>query len=125
MAGFAFLFAPTAFAHVGPTPAFAATIAGTLRLLTRADTWLIVLAAAITVFAQLESPRRGALVVAALGLMLVFGFVETQWIIPRMELTPLQTPAYQALHKQSSTIYAIVLLLGLTSFVLTASPKRS
>lgn len=34
MVGFAFFFAPAAFAHVGPTPAFAATIAASIVAIT-------------------------------------------------------------------------------------------
>jgi hypothetical protein len=37
-----------------------------------------------------------------------------------MEITPLQTPAYDALHHKSSTLYSGVLLAGLVSFVLAA-----
>jgi hypothetical protein len=56
--------------------------------------------------------------------MIALGYVETQFVLPRMELTPLQTPAYEALHKQSSTIYSIVLLSGIVAFVLAALPNR-
>jgi hypothetical protein len=124
MAGFAFLFAPVAFANVGPTPAFAATIAETLRALTRAGEVFGIVAAAITAFARIDTPRVAAGVIACVALMLALGFVETQYVIPQMQLTPLQTPAYEALHKQSSTIYSIVLLSGLVGFVLAALPQR-
>ena len=125
MIGFAFIFAPIAFATIGPTPAFAATIANTLYAVTRIGGFLGIIAVAITVFFRPDAPRRAAIIVACIALMLALGFVETQFIIPRMELTPLQTPAYEALHKQSSTIYSIVLLAGLVAFAYAALPKRA
>ena len=124
MAGFAFLFAPAAFAHIGPTPAFAATIAASLRLLTRVGEWCAIAAAAITAFAGLERPRTAAVIVALLAVAVVLSLVVTNVIIPQMETTPLQTPAYDALHHRSSSLYSGVLLAGLVSFVLAARARR-
>lgn len=123
MIGFAFIFAPVAFANIGPTPAFAATIAHALVQLTRTGGLLGAVAVAITVFARLERPRTSAAIVACIAVMLVLGFVETNAIVPHMQSTPLQTPAYEALHKQSSTIYSIVLLCGLTAFIIAAKAR--
>src|SRR6516225_9534220 len=89
MAGFAFLFAPVAFANVGPTPAFAATIAQTLGLLTRTGNVLGVMVVAITVFARLDTARIAAAIVGCVALMIALGFVETQFIVPHMQGTAL------------------------------------
>lgn len=124
MVGFAFIFAPTAFASVGPTPAFATTIARSLERLTMLGGMLGAFAAAITVFARAEGPRTQAAIVACITVMLALGFVETSVVVPRMQATPLLTPAYAALHKESSTIYSIVLLCGVLAFVLCARAPR-
>lgn len=123
MAAFAFLFAPIAFAHVGPTPAFAATIAASVNAVTKTGDWFGIAAVAITVFTRLESRRRAAVIVACVALAIAFGFVETQIIVPQMQSTPLLTPAYDALHRKSSGVYSIVLLAALAAFV--ASAQRS
>lgn len=120
MVGFAFLFAPTAFSHVGPTPAFAATIADTIGKLTV----LGYACAAIVLLASLPriavAPRL-RLLVALAAIMCALGWYEVHAIVPLMNQTPLQTPAYDALHRRSSTIYSIILLLGLTGLLLTAT----
>ena len=120
MAGFAFLFAPAAFAHVGPIPAFASTIAACVREITQVGDWLAVAAVAITVFVRLESRRMAAIIVACLIIAVAAGFVETQLIVPKMESTPLETAAYDALHRQSSSVYSVVLLSALVAFTLSA-----
>ena len=118
--GFAFLFAPIAFAHIGPTPAFAATIAACVRAITQIGQWLAMVAVAITVFVRLESRRSAAAIVACIAVALIAGFVETQIIVPKMETTPLQTVAYDALHRQSSGVYSVILLAALAAFVLSS-----
>ena len=120
MAGFAFLFAPAAFAHFGPVPAFAATIAACVREVTRTGDWLAIAAAAITLFCRLESRRTAAIIIACIAIAVAAGAVETQSIVPRMETTPLQTAAYDALHRQSSGVYSIVLLAGLASLIVSS-----
>lgn len=125
MIGFAFIFAPIAFANVGPTPAFAATVAHTLERLTQLGGVLGAFAVAVTVFGRPEPRRTSAAIVACIAVMISLGFVETAAVIPHMQATPLQTPAYDALHKQSSTIYSIVLLCGIAAFVLSALPARA
>lgn len=125
MAGFAFLFAPIAFAHIGPTPAFAATIAASVRAITQSGNWLAVIAVAITVFVRLEPRRTAAVIVACIAIAIVAGLVETQFIVPQMQQTPLQTPAYDALHRKSSGVYSIVLLAGLASLVLSSRPRSA
>ena len=125
MVGFAFLFAPTAFAHVGPTPAFAATIAACVGLLTRLGDWSGIVAGAITVFAYLERRRTATVIVACIAIAIALGFVETQWIVPQMQSTPLQTPAYDALHQRSSSIYSAIVLAVAVAFGLSSWRART
>ncbi len=113
MVGFAFVFAPIAFAHIGPTPAFAAAIAACVQTIVRVGGWIAVAAAAITVFAGLESRRAAALIVGLLALAIACGAYETSVIVPHMQQTPLLTPAYEALHRESSSVYGIALLAAL------------
>jgi hypothetical protein len=125
MVTFAFLFAPIAFHEIGPTPAFAATIASCVRTITQTGTWIAVICTAITVFGRFEPPRFSAVIVGLLTLTVVLGGVETSVIIPQMEHTPLLTPAYDALHRRSSALYGIALLAAFVSFVLSSrSPYR-
>lgn len=123
MAGFAFVFAPIAFAHMGPTPAFAATIAACVQAIVRVGGWIAVVAAAITVFARLESRRAAAVIVGLLALAIACGAYETSVIIPQMQQTPLLTPAYEALHRESSSVYGVALLAALIA--LLVSSRRS
>lgn len=120
MTAFAFIFAPVAFAHVGPTTEFAATIAACVRVLTRAGDWLGLAAVAITLYANLESRRMAAAIVACVALAIVAGFIETNTIVPQMAATPLHTSAYDALHRRSSEVYSLVLLSALGAFVLSS-----
>lgn len=117
MAGFAFLFAPILFAHIGPSAPFAATIAACVRALASLGDWLGIVAVIITVTARLESRRSAAFIVASVALAMVAGFLETSLVVPRMETTPLLTPAYAALHRTSSGVYAVALLAALAAFV--------
>jgi hypothetical protein len=113
MAGFAFVFAPIAFTHIGATPAFAATIAACVQAIARSGGWIAVVAAAITVFARLESRRAAAVIVGLLALAIGCGAYETSVIIPQMQQTPLLTPGYEALHRESSVVYGVALLAAL------------
>jgi hypothetical protein len=122
MVAFAFVFAPIAFAHIGPTPAFAATIAACVRALVRIGDAVALLCAVLTLVAPGQSRRRAAFIVALLALTMLAGFYETGIIVPRMETTPLQTPAYDALHRQSSTVYGIALLAAFAALI--ASLRR-
>jgi hypothetical protein len=120
MAAFAFIFAPLAFAHVGPTPAFAATIAACVRAIVQAGNWAAIAAAAISVFARLESRRTAAIIVACLTLAILCGVYETSAIVPQMERTPLLTPAYDILHRESSSVYGTTFLAALIALVLSS-----
>lgn len=120
MAGFAFLFAPIAFAHVGPTPEFAATVAASVRAITVAGDVLGVLAALATLFIPDRANGMRIDVVALIAVAIACGVVETSWIVPQMQQTPLLTPAYESLHRQSSGVYALALLCALGAFVLSS-----
>lgn len=124
MAGFAFLFAPLAFAHVGATPAFAATIAACVRELSFSGNLLGIAAVVITIFAGIESRRAAAAIVAAIVIAMIAGFAETSLIVPRMEATPLLSPAYEALHRTSSGVYSVALLGTLAAFVMSGLRYR-
>ena len=123
MAGFAFVFAPIAFAHIGASAAFAATIAACVQTIVRTGNWAAVAAAAITVFAGLESRRAAAVIVGLLALAIACGAYETAVIVPQMQQTPLLPPAYEALHRESSSVYAGALLAALIA--LAASSRRN
>lgn len=120
MASFAFLFAPTAFEHVGATPAFAATIAACVNAIVRIGNWIAVAAVAITVFARLESRRSAALIVALLAIAVAAGAWESSIIIPHMTATPLLTPAYEALHAESSRVYGAAFIAAIVALVLSS-----
>ena len=120
MAGFAFVFAPVFFHNVGPTPEFAASIAACVRAIVHIGSWLAVAVAAITVFARLESRGISIAIVACLAAAALCGIVEVNAIVPQMERTPLLTPAYEALHRQSSGVYGVAFLSALVALVLSA-----
>jgi hypothetical protein len=125
MAGFAFVFAPVFFAHVGPTPAFAASVAACVGAIVHVGDWIAVLAAAITVFAKLESRRAGIAIVACLAIATLCGIVELGNIVPQMEHTPLNTPAYDALHRRSSGVYGAAFLAALAALALSSRAVRA
>ncbi len=113
MIGFAFLFAPLAFSTLGPTPVFAALIARTMGAITLFG-YGCAAAAVLASLTDLRArpARAGALIVIAL-VMSALGWYEVHAIVPLMQQTALHTPAYDALHRRSSSIYAAVLILGL------------
>ncbi len=121
MAGFAFLFAPIAFAHIGPTPPFAATIAASVRAITATGVVLGVLAAVTTLGVRGERPRQKINIVLCIAIAIAFSVIETQVIVPKMEATPLMTAAYNALHRQSSGVYSGVLLFALLALVFSSN----
>lgn len=126
MLAFAFIFAPTAFAHIGPTPAFAATIAATLVTLTRAGFVCAALAiiATLRLYAS-DRMRRFGVIITGVVVATIAGIFELAIIIPSMRNTPLGTHAYDALHHQSSTVYSVALIAVATAFaVATFSHPR-
>ncbi len=125
MTAFAFLFAPAALAHIGPTAAFAATIAACIRAMTTTGAWLGIVAAVITIAARLEAPRRRSAIVASIAVAMAASFVEVSFVLPQMEATPLLTPAYDALHRSSSGVYSVTLLAAFAAFAMSGLPYRS
>jgi hypothetical protein len=125
MAGFAFLFAPIFFAHVGPTPAFAASVAASVGAIVHVGDWLAVAAAAITVFTKLEERRWALAIVICLAVAALCGIVELTSIVPQMARTPLETPAYDALHRQSSGVYGAAFLAALAALAISARRRAS
>lgn len=123
MTGFAFIFAPIAFRTIGPTPAFAATIASSIGALTAFGYGCAALA---VVTSALEVPRSRRMIVplAAALVMAALGYYETAVIVPSMQHTPLQTPAYDALHRRSSGVYSAILLLGIAGWAAGALAPR-
>lgn len=120
LAGFAFFFAPTAFAHLGPTQAFADTVAACVLALARFG-WLLGAIAVAAALLDRNAPRRAALltalaVVAAIG----SSVVEVLAIVPHMQSTPLGTPAYDALHAQSSLVFGLGLLCALAGLAISS-----
>ncbi|MBV8637318.1 MAG: hypothetical protein JO322_04485 [Candidatus Eremiobacteraeota bacterium] len=125
MAGFAFLFAPIAFAHIGPTAAFAATIAASVRAITAMGAVAGIIAGLLTVGIRFETLRRKITIVLCIAIAIAFGAIETQAIVPKMEATPLMTAAYDALHRQSSGVYSAVLIFALLALVLSVRSERA
>lgn len=123
MAGFAFLFAPAAFAHIGPTAAFAATIATCVRKLGILGDVCGIAAVVLTLVDRMATRMKSA-IVALLAIALGAGFYESSVIVARMDVTPLMTPEYEALHHASSTTYSIVLLCVAGAFVSSALTRR-
>ncbi len=117
LAGFAFFFAPIAFAHVGPTPAFAGTIAACVVALARFGWLLGGIAVAATVFDRSASPLAARISTLAAILAIGLSIVEVLVIVPQMQSTPLGTPAYDALHRQSSLVFGLALLGALAALV--------
>jgi hypothetical protein len=129
LVGFAFASAPLAFRFVAPTDLahFAALIAATIDRLT---TWgyvlggiaiLAALARSVTAGDRTWDAIRVALVVLALGL----ATYERRVIVPEMEaIADVFSPAYQALHARSSSVYGGVVLLDLIALVLAASRRE-
>jgi hypothetical protein len=119
---FAFVFAPAAFAHVGPTPQFAATIAASLRTLGNLGSLFGIAAVALTFVLGKHDPRRAPIVVLFVALAIASVTVENAFIVPKMEATPLLTPAYEALHGWSSRVYSLALLAVLAAFGFSSLP---
>jgi len=120
LAGFAFFFAPVAFAHVGPTQAFADTIATCVLALARFG-WLLGAIAVAAALLDANAPRRAALV-TTLAVVLAVGLsvIEVVAIVPHMQNTPLGTPAYAALHGQSSLVFGLGLLCAFAGLVVSS-----
>lgn len=123
MVGFAFLFAPIAFAHIGPMTPFAATIGASVRAIDNLGFVLGAIAIVITLTATLDPVRMRIAIVTTILIAFIGTAIESWAIVPRMETTPLLTAAYESLHHQSSGVYSVVLLCALAAFVLSSLPR--
>jgi hypothetical protein len=123
MAAFAFVFAPIAFGQFGATPHFAAVIAQTVTAITRLGYGC---AAVIVASASIEwRTRRLSIVPAILALLMCgLGYYEVHVVVAQMRGTPLQTPAYAALHARSSAVYSIILAAGVVGWAIAAWPSE-
>lgn len=119
MIGFAFIFAPLAFKALGPVPIFAALIAHTIDAITRFG-YGCSIAAVIASLLDLRDRIRAAVLAAIAIVMAALSSYETHTIVPTMQRTQIASPAYEALHRESSTIYGVVLLLGLVALIWSA-----
>jgi hypothetical protein len=125
MLGFAFVFAPIAFHTIGPTPQFAATIAACVEALTSAGYVLAAIAALASLPQFRSHPRTCVAVIALLAIMTLLGAYETHALVPLMQHTALQTPAYDALHRRSSGVYSAILLAGIAAFIVAAASRTA
>jgi hypothetical protein len=125
MAAFAFIFAPIAFHNVGPTPAFAATIASCVRNIVAFGDVCAAIAAFITAgfFWRRTVRLADAIVMLCMAIAIGCGTYEVAAIVPRMQATALLTPAYEALHKESSAVYGAAFLSVVAALVLAASTR--
>lgn len=125
LAGFAFFFAPLAFAAMGPTPHFAAMIASIIERLTDFG-YVCAIAAIAGVLAALRRSVRRSLIAIAAIVMLMAGlsWFEAAEIVPQMRVTPVATPAYAGLHHRSGTVYGSIFILGLLALGITGARTR-
>lgn len=124
MIGFAFIFAPAAFRILGPVPQFAAMIAqiiGSITIFGYACTAVVVVAAIL----ERARTLRSKILTAIAVIMAALSWWEMQYMVPMMQRTQLATPAYESLHHKSSTIYSVVLILGLAALLWSARQERA
>ena len=123
MLTFAFIFAPTAFDHVGPTAGFADTIAASLSSLTYFGFGCAFIAIVLSFILGIRTVKNVVIMLGSL-IAAIAGIIELTTIIPIMQRTPLQTPAYEALHHTSSAIYSVALIAAATAFAIAAWDSR-
>jgi len=125
MAGFAFLFAPMAFSHLGPTAQFATLIGDSIiRLDAFGNVCALISAASLCILIFYN--RRSALsILGCIALMYVLSAYEVDSILPGMRALQTQTPAYEALHRRSQEVYGSVLLLGIAALAILAARRTS
>ncbi|MDQ6823270.1 MAG: DUF4149 domain-containing protein [Candidatus Eremiobacteraeota bacterium] len=117
MVGFAFVIAPLVFHALGPTPAFAGIIAGAVVGIASFGFACGAAALVATAVAFRTEPRTSVLIGVLVLFMLLASWYEIHSIVPLMAHTPLQTPAYAALHHRSSALYSGILLAGLIAWI--------
>jgi hypothetical protein len=136
LAGFAFIFAPTAFHIVSDLDQFALLTATVLQKLT----WLGFICGTLAIVSALvrardEAERPLAVIrVLLLLVMLALAWIESAAVVPHMQAVassfgaslnaiPKDDPRmvrYDGLHRQSSWIYGALFLLGLVTIALAA-----
>jgi hypothetical protein len=141
LAGFAFIFAPTAFHIVVNLDQFALLTATVLERLT----WLAFICGGLAIVAAIvrardEAERPLAVIrVLLLIVMLALAWIESAAVIPHMQAVassfgtslnaiPKTDPRmlrYDGLHRQSSLIYGALFLLGLVTIALSALARPS
>jgi hypothetical protein len=132
MIGFAFIFAPIAFHHIGNLSQFAALIGAVIRQIDVLGAYAGIVILTATFFSgrnRLRSTRQACVVAMLIGT----GY-EHFAIIPRMERALAAVPGsltnlaandpvrvgYDQLHHASSTLYGVVVILGVVTLALAA-----
>jgi hypothetical protein len=123
LCGFAFIFAPAAFAGIPDVSQFATLIAANLRTLAELGAICGGLAIVVALIRSFDAADRTNDIVRA-GLLLVALLLvayETFAIVPAMAaIADLHSPEYAALHGRSSQVYGGVVLLALAALVMAA-----
>ena len=120
LAGFAFFYAPRTFAVMGPTPQFAALIAGIIENLTDFGYACAVVAAVALLVLMRARVRLALATLLVVIVMTVLGWVEMSAVVAPMRVTAVRTPAFAGLHRRSSIVYGSVLVLGVVALALAA-----
>ena len=117
MTGFAFVVAPIVFHRLGPTSQFAAIVAAIVIAVTTFGYVCGGVALAATAMLVRAQPRTSIVILILVVFMLLGSWYEVHAIVPPMQHTLLNTPAYDRLHHRSSTLYAAILLAGLVAWL--------
>jgi hypothetical protein len=123
LCGFAFIFAPAAFANVPDLTQFANLTAANLRILAQVGAVCGGLAIVVALVRSLDaSDRTNDIVRAALILIaLLLVAYETFAIVPAMAaITDLRSPDFADLHQRSMQVYGGVVVLALAALVMAA-----
>ncbi len=123
LCGFAFVFAPAAFAIVTDLSQFAALTAANLRTLSTTGDVLGSIAIIIALARSREASDRTNDFVRAALVAIALGFIgyEMLAIVPAMASLPdLRSDAYHALHRRSTAIYGSAVLCIAAALVLAA-----
>jgi hypothetical protein len=123
LCGFAFIFAPAAFAGISDVSQFATLIAANLRTLAEFGAICGGLAIVVALIRSFDAADRTNDIVRA-GLLLVALLLvayETFAIVPAMAaIADLHSPEYAALHGRSTQVYGGVVLLALAALIMAA-----
>jgi hypothetical protein len=123
LCGFAFIFAPLAFANVPDVTQFATLIAANLRALAGVGAVCGGIAIVVALIRSFDAAdRTNDIVRAALILiaLLLVGY-ETYAIVPAMAaIADLHSPEYADLHQRSTQVYGGVVVLAFAALVMSA-----